>query len=233
MLLNDNIIVHSNNGNKTTSVLSAVLFLVCCSARPATQNQNITRKTRNNPRNRQSQQTTIQPTQLTVLRPPFWILEPLAEQNLNPLIAQTFSGKVTKDLSYRKQIARQLRTQYVEGIYDNPVTLKSRLKVTQGHWTQNHRVDHTWLTISRVIWRWIISWPFVKMFDAGKTRMIGLQYGEKTMTIRLSRYSTGTLRTDGRTDRYQYRASVWWRAIKTGAEMLRRSVIVWGNEFQT
>jgi len=71
------------------------------------------------------------------------------------------------------------------------------------------------------------------MFDAGKTRMIGLQYGEKTMTIRLSRYSTGTLRTDGRTDRYQYRASVWWRAIKTGAEMLRRSVIVWGNEFQT
>jgi len=60
-------------------------------------------------------------------------LEPLAEQNLNPLIAQTFSGKVTKDLSYRKQIARQLRTQYVEGIYDNPVTLKSRLRVTQGH----------------------------------------------------------------------------------------------------
>jgi len=24
---------------------------------------------------------------------------------------------------------------------------------------------------------------FVKMFDAGKTRMIGLLYGEKTMTI--------------------------------------------------
>jgi len=32
-----------------------------------------------------------------------------------------------QELSYRKQIARQLRTQYVEGIYDNPVTLKSRL----------------------------------------------------------------------------------------------------------
>ena len=28
-----------------------------------------------------------------------------------------------QELSYRKQIARQLRTQYVEGIYDNPVTL--------------------------------------------------------------------------------------------------------------
>jgi len=45
-----------------------------------------------------------------------------------------------QELSYRKQIARQLRTQYVEGIYkyDNPVTLKSRLTVTQGHWKRNH-----------------------------------------------------------------------------------------------
>jgi len=39
-----------------------------------------------------------------------------------------------QELSYRKQIARQLHTQYVEGIYDNHVTLKSRLRVTQGHW---------------------------------------------------------------------------------------------------
>ena len=35
-----------------------------------------------------------------------------------------------RELSYRKQIAPQLRTQYVE---DNPVTLKCRLRVTQGH----------------------------------------------------------------------------------------------------
>jgi len=41
-------------------------------------------------------------------------------------------------LSYRKQIARQLRTQYVKGIYDNPVTLTSRLAVTQDHWKRNH-----------------------------------------------------------------------------------------------
>ena len=38
-----------------------------------------------------------------------------------------------QELSYRKQISRNLRTQYLEGIYDNPVTLKSRLRVTQGH----------------------------------------------------------------------------------------------------
>jgi len=28
-----------------------------------------------------------------------------------------------QELSYRKQIARKLGTQYVQGIYDNPVTL--------------------------------------------------------------------------------------------------------------
>ena len=32
----DNIIIHSNNGDKTTSGISAVLFLDCCSARSAT-----------------------------------------------------------------------------------------------------------------------------------------------------------------------------------------------------
>jgi len=64
-----------------------------------------------------------------------------------------------QELSYRKQIARKLRTQYVEGIYDNPVTLKSRLTVTQGHWKRNRWADHTRLTISRVIGRWILSWP--------------------------------------------------------------------------
>jgi len=58
-------------------------------------------------------------------------------------------------LSYPKQIANQLRTQYVEGIYRPKyytVTLKCRLWVTQGHWKRNHWIDHTRLTISRVIW---------------------------------------------------------------------------------
>jgi len=39
-----------------------------------------------------------------------------------------------QELSYRQQIARQLRTQVVEGI---SVTLKSTLRVTQGHWKRN------------------------------------------------------------------------------------------------
>jgi len=45
----------------------------------------------------------------------------------------TQCGVSIRELSYRKQIARQLHTQYVDGIYSNPVTLKSGLEVTQGH----------------------------------------------------------------------------------------------------
>ena len=72
-------------------------------------------------------------------------------------------SNLLQELSCRKEIARQLRTQYVEGIYRpkyHTATLKSRLKVTQGHWKRNHWIDHTQLTISRVIWRWIISRPW-------------------------------------------------------------------------
>ena len=67
--------------------------------------------------------------------------------------------KAKQELSYRKQIARKLRTQCAEGNYDSPVTLKARLTVTQGHWKRNDWVDHTRLTIRRVIGRWILSWP--------------------------------------------------------------------------
>ena len=68
-----------------------------------------------------------------------------------------------QELSCRKQIARQLRTQYVEGIYRPKyytVMLTSTLRVTQVHWKWNHWIDHTRLTIGQVIWRWILSWPW-------------------------------------------------------------------------
>jgi len=55
-----------------------------------------------------------------------------------------------QELSYRQQIARHLRTQFVEGI---SVTLKSTLRVTQGHWKRKQWTDHTRLTIRRVIGR--------------------------------------------------------------------------------
>jgi len=60
----------------------------------------------------------------------------------------TNGNKLVQKLSYRKQIARKLRTQFVEGI---SVTVKSTLRVTQGHWKRNHWIDHTRLTISRFI----------------------------------------------------------------------------------
>jgi len=65
------------------------------------------------------------------------------------------------NLAIANGIARQLRTQYAEGIYRHKyytVTLKSRLSVTQGHWKRNHWIDHTRLSSSRVIWRWILLW---------------------------------------------------------------------------
>jgi len=68
-----------------------------------------------------------------------------------------------QEFSYHKQIARQLCTQYVEGIYMPKyytVTLKSRLRVTQRHWKWNRWIDHTPHTISRFIWRWILWCPW-------------------------------------------------------------------------
>jgi len=40
------------------------------------------------------------------------------------------------------------------------MTLKSRLRVSQGQWKRNHWIDHTRLTVSRVIWWWILLWPW-------------------------------------------------------------------------
>jgi len=61
-------------------------------------------------------------------------------------------------ISHHKNLARPIANrslvscaQYVDGINTNPVTLKSRLRVTQGHWKRKHWIDHTLLTVSRVI----------------------------------------------------------------------------------
>jgi len=51
------------------------------------------------------------------------------------------SCNLQQELSYRQQIARQLRTQYAKGICRH--TFYTVKKVTQGHWKQNHWIDHT------------------------------------------------------------------------------------------
>jgi len=53
---------------------------------------------------------------------------------------------IKQELSYRKQIARQLLTQYVESSY------RPNYPVTSRQWMHTWWVDHTRLTISRVIW---------------------------------------------------------------------------------
>ena len=55
---------------------------------------------------------------------------------------------IIQELSYRQQIARQLRTQYAEGICRHKYYTVTLLRVTQGHWKRNHWIDHTRLTIS-------------------------------------------------------------------------------------
>ena len=99
-----------------------------------------------------------------------------------------------QELSYRKQIARQLRTQFVEGI---SVTLKSTLRVTQGLWKRNHWTDHTRLTVRRVIERWILSWPWnvgqrsLKVIESGTIWKFGHSFLtfltlNQTLTITLA-----------------------------------------------
>jgi len=92
------------------------------------------------------------------LLPPLSILSLTCCNSVILLIA-TFQTQLIQLRRFNKNLAianrsRQLSTQYVEGIHKPKyytVTLKSRLRVTQGHWKRNHWTDHTRLTISQVI----------------------------------------------------------------------------------
>jgi len=69
-----------------------------------------------------------------------------------------------QELSYRNRSRiscthNTLKASVGPNNYDT-VTWKSRLRVTQGHWIRNHWIDHTRLTVSRVLWHWILSWPW-------------------------------------------------------------------------
>jgi len=80
----------------------------------------------------------------------FCLHNPHSKPRYAPRRIIAIAFRVKQELSYRQQIARQLRTQYAEGIYKHKyytVTLKSRLMVTQDHWKRNHWIDITWLTI--------------------------------------------------------------------------------------
>jgi len=64
-------------------------------------------------------------------------------QSPDTVVANARRGRCTspaglnKKLTYRKPIARQLHTKYVDG-----VTLKSRLGVNEGRWKWHHSIDN-------------------------------------------------------------------------------------------
>jgi len=76
-----------------------------------------------------------------------------------------------QELRYRKQIARQLRTQHVEGTPKYyTVTLKSRLKVTQGHWKLNHLIIvHDFLLVELFD---VECYPYFVMWVRGHSRSL-------------------------------------------------------------
>jgi len=80
-----------------------------------------------------------------------------------------------------------------------------------------------WLKIAKFLYPTYIQrprrgWPrrnFVNMFDAGKTRMIGLPCGEKLWQyVKPFSSDTGTWRTDRRTDRIAISVSRWRATIR-------------------
>ena len=79
-----------------------------------------------------------------------------------------------QELTYCKQIARQLGTQYVEGIYRPKyysLTLKSRLRVTLSYWKRNHWIDHTQdIQRQRMAWPWILGLGLFKVIENAAVR---------------------------------------------------------------
>jgi len=104
------------------------------------------------PSNRADRPTLVQILNLRCTDQQYWsgrlVVRPVS--NLSYSAHTGCATQIKQELSYRKQIMRQLCTQFVESI---TVTLKSMLRVTQGHWKRNHWTDHTRLTIRRVIGR--------------------------------------------------------------------------------
>ena len=80
-------------------------------------------------------QKTLKTTKMTIGVPTVTILPRLYQQCNNSLPI------VNKNLAIANRSRVELRTQYVEGIHRPKyytVTLKYRLRVTQGHWKRNH-----------------------------------------------------------------------------------------------
>ena len=87
----------------------------------------------------------------------------VVSSSVTAISTNQYHVNIQQELNYRKQIDGcpsflflvygWMRIQYVKDIHRlkyYTVTLKCRLRVTQGHWKRNHWIDHARLTISRV-----------------------------------------------------------------------------------
>jgi len=86
--------------------------------------------------------------------------------------------------SLNKNLTIANRSRVSEGIYRPKyytVTLKSRLRVIQGHWKQNHWKDHTWLSSIRVIWREI--YRDLEMWVRGHSMLLKMVSFESLGTV--------------------------------------------------
>jgi len=95
------------------------------------------------------------------------------------VIFSHYIGYMNKKLSYRKQIARN-----VEGINRKPVTFG--LGFTEGHWKRHNSIHHIRLTVSRVMWRWILSWRWSLV--RGHSRSFKLVPFESWVTVSYSHF---------------------------------------------
>ena len=108
----------------------------------------------------------------------------LSETDVLPLCHATNKMCMLSDFAQRKTnptiknlaVANRSRVSCAHNSSSASMTLKSTLRVTQGHWK---RTNHTRLTIRRVIGRWILSWPWnvgqrsLKIIEISAIRKLG------------------------------------------------------------
>jgi len=113
------------------------------------------------------------------------------------LLIRDVIWQTIQELSYRKQIARQLRTQYVDL---EIMTLKSTSTVTQGHWKRYHWVDHTRLTVELLdieYYRDIEMWVSVavcKIFSVKEWRDLENQILGRSTSLKIAPCVVGIAR---------------------------------------